>query len=202
MIRHPISLRSLRIKQSILKDSLTHKPRTFPNKFDDKENKFKVGLNTSYEIYLRDHRILDEEGFDLKSPDLKSPDLRSPDLKSFDKSPDLRSPDLKSSFEMKSNIKPQTQQKSASTLNNILKIRRKSCQCTCCGGISLFELRTIDIPNNIIREQKIQNAVTVINNNNERSSGKYFRKVSTYMNFEKKKSNIYGLMMPASKMCI
>ena len=187
MIRNPISSRSLKIKQSILNDSSTHKPRTFPKKFDDEDNKFKVGLNTSYEIYLRDHRILDEKRFDLKRFDLKSPDLKSPDLNSLD---------LKSPFEMKLNIKSLTQQKDTNTLNKRLKIRRKSCQCTCCGGISLFELRTFDIPNNIIHDRT--NAVAIINNNNEKLSKKYCRKVSNYVNFQRKKSNIYGLIRPAA----
>ena len=165
MIRHPISPRNFQIRAPIInvfsKISRTYEQQLFTN-----ENISKVDLNSSYELYLGDHKTLNEEVFDLKNS-------------------------------MKFNIKPQLQGKGIIKLDAKPKLRRKSCQCQCCGGISAFELKTIDMPSNIVHDQEIKNTIKfarAVNtfNNNERPAR--FRQGSHLMDPAKKRGNIYGLV--------
>ena len=98
-----------------------------------KRNKLKNGLNSSYELYLGDRNRIMDEIFNLRD-----------------------------NIDLKFNPQHKLKQKGMSKLHLKSRMRRKSCQCTWCGGISEFELQTSDIPNNIVHDQQIKNLSTFL----------------------------------------
>ena len=149
------------------------------DKIDFKRNKLKNGLNSSYELYIGDQNTIMDEIFNLRD-----------------------------NIDLKFNPKPQLKQKGISKLYLKSRMRRKSCQCTWCGGICEFELQTSDIPNNIVHDQEIKNTTKfarVVNTikNSFRPLKKGIRQESSGVEVEKKRGNIYGLVSGvASKLYI